>query len=233
MWQGGNQWSAWDSYLSFFRHVAKLDIDYSKYAHWESAAIHGGPRLMHPKFCMISDRPSVLMLDSENRPHNADGPFCQWRDGSCLFAWHGVRTPTKYYLRPHSAKEILAESNAEVRRAMMERYELQHGKGKFIEDAGARVIDSCIQPMRPGEPDAINELLEIDLPDDPEERMLAIRMVDPSTGRVYINRVDPNLRPLPKKDGDPFGNPQKLTARNALASTFGYTGEEYILQQES
>ena len=30
MLDGGHEWSGWVSYLSFFRHVAKLGIDYSK-----------------------------------------------------------------------------------------------------------------------------------------------------------------------------------------------------------
>lgn len=191
---------------------------------------------MHQEFCMISDRPSILTIDDKNRPHNATGPFCQWRDGSALFCWHGVRIPAKYYIRPHTAQEILAEPNAEVRRALIERYDELHAtedlkNGKWLLDVGAKVIDSCIQPMAQGEPDAVNELLEVELPDDPEGRMLAIRMIDPSTSRQYIIRVHPECRPLLKKQE--LGKPQKLTVLNALASTHGLRGEEYVLLQES
>jgi len=48
MWQGGNQWSAADSYIAFFRHVAKLPLDYSRWSHWETASMHSGPRIMAP-----------------------------------------------------------------------------------------------------------------------------------------------------------------------------------------
>jgi hypothetical protein len=41
----------------------------------------------------------------------------------------------------------------------------------------------------------------------------------------YFIRVDPNCRPM--LDDNKFGDPQELTARNAVASTFGKKGEEY------
>ena len=66
--------------------------------------------------------------------------------------------------------------------------------------------------------------------------MLYVKMVDPSTGRVYMNRVHPELRPLLGNDesGRPrLGKPQALTVRNALASAHGLVGAEYILAAES
>jgi hypothetical protein len=232
MWQGGNQWSAWAAWTSFFRHVVHLGIDYSKWKHWENAAIHGGPRIMHAEFCMISDRPRILTVDNRNRPHNASGPFCRWSDGSELYSWHGIRVPARYYLQDFTAAEILQEPNAEVRRALIERYdELAAQPGKFLLDAGARVLDTCVQPMREGEPDSVNELLSIDLPGDPETRMIAVRVIDPSTNRQYILRVHPELRPL--LHNQKLGAPQVLTCRNAIASTFGLRGEEYVLASES
>src|SRR3990167_1006069 len=132
LWQGGNQWSAYDSYISFFRNIAKLEIDYSRWAHWEAASLHGGPRIMHEKFCMISDRPRGLTVDDQNRPHNATGPFCKWSDGSSLFAWHGTRMPARYYFEEPTAVEILAERNVEVRRCLIERYDELNGRGSFM-----------------------------------------------------------------------------------------------------
>jgi len=91
---GGNQNSDWVAYLSFFRHVAKLKLpQYEKFQHYENAAIHGGPRIMHAEFCMISDRPEILTVDEQIRPHNDTGPFCRWRDGTALYSIHGVRVP--------------------------------------------------------------------------------------------------------------------------------------------
>jgi len=230
-YQGGNQQSSEAAFVSFFRHVAGWKIDYSRWRHWEAAAVHGGPRIMHEKFCMISDRPRVLTVDEQNRPHNPNGPFCQWVDGSALYAWHGVHTPAKYFLREHSAKEILAEPNVEVRRAMIERYDFSRQPGQFLIDAGAKILDSAIQPIGEGQPDQINELLFIDLPGEPDGRMVAVRVIDPSTGRRYILRVHPELRPM--ADNQQAGEPQEMNVRNAIASTFGMRGEEYVLARES
>ncbi len=139
MWQGGNQWSANVAFLSFFRHVAKLPIDYSVWDHWEKAAIHGGPRVMHEKFCIVSDRPERLLVDGRNRPHSSDGPFCRWRDGSALYAVHGVRLPAWIIERPKdiTVAKIDAEANVEVRRVMIERY----GQAQFIRDSNAKLLD--------------------------------------------------------------------------------------------
>src|SRR5206468_2872627 len=92
LWNGGNQWSSWPAFLSFFRHVAGLPLDYSHWTHYERLATYG-PRVMHADFCLVCERPVLLTVDTENRPHNDQGPFCRWRDGTALYAVHGVRVP--------------------------------------------------------------------------------------------------------------------------------------------
>ena len=82
---------------------------------------------------------------------------------------------------------------------------------------GATVIDSAVQPMREGRAESINELLAIDLPDDPDGRMVALRVIDPSTGRQYIIRVPPGQK----------------TVKGALAWTFNVPKEKYSLIGES
>ena len=120
MRQGGNQWPGWDSYLSFFKDVAGLNLpQYAAYQHWQDLAEHAGPRIMHPDFCMISDRPSVLCVDDQKRPHCEDGPFCEWRDGSALYAWHGTHIPANWVIHRESIDptEILRCENVEQRAA--------------------------------------------------------------------------------------------------------------------
>jgi hypothetical protein len=119
MWQGGNQWSGWVAFLSFFQDVAELPLDYSAYRHWRVLAERSGPRIVHPDFCMISDRPSKLTIDDRNRPHCEDGPYCEWRDGSQLYAWQGVRLPARWVLERKTIDpaEIIRERNVEQRNA--------------------------------------------------------------------------------------------------------------------
>jgi hypothetical protein len=122
LWQGGNQWSGSVAHLSFFREKLGFEIDWTKWIHWENAAIHGGPRIMHEKFCIISDRPEILKVDNQNRPHAEGGPFCQWRDGSALYAYEGVRMPKKYGSVPvenWKPEWIDAEKNADVRAKLL------------------------------------------------------------------------------------------------------------------
>lgn len=74
-------------------YLQENEKNYSKFDAYEKLAIHSGPRIMHEKFCMISDRPRVLKVDSKNRPHCDTGPFCEWSDGAAMYALHGVRMP--------------------------------------------------------------------------------------------------------------------------------------------
>jgi hypothetical protein len=155
MWQGGNQWPAWDSYLTFFRHVAKLPLDYSKYDHWEQLALHSGPRIMHPDFCMISDRPDVMLVDDQNRPHCETGPFCRWRDGSAIYAWHGTFVPAKWIEQRATLDpiEVIRAENVEQRAAGAAIV----GWPKMLSVLNCKIIDDS------GSPD-IGQLIELTLP---------------------------------------------------------------------
>jgi hypothetical protein len=140
MWNGGNQWSAAASCLSFFRHIAELDLDYSKWHPYEELAKKSGPRIMHSDFCLVSDRPEILKIDDQSRPHCGNGPFCKWRDGTALYTIHGVRLPKWIVENPEliTHDKVDAENNIEVRRIMVERY--PGGKEKYVKDSGAEKV---------------------------------------------------------------------------------------------
>ena len=236
MWRGGNQWSGWVAYISFFRHVAKLGeshkINYSKWEHYEQATIHGGPQYFHKEFVMVSDRPRVLKVDDQNRPHCMDGPFCAWSDGSALFAVHGVRVPAWIILKPEqiTVAKIEAEANAEIRRIMVDKYGIE----RYLVEAGAEEIHK----------DSTGILYRKEMPND--EAIVMVRVVNSTaepdgTFKEYFLRVAPDLRPLAdgswerarQEEWTRSQRPQALTARNAVASTFGLRGEEYEPVMES
>ena len=122
MADGGNFGPGRPSFVSFFRHVAGLKLDYAHWDHYERLAIHSGPRLMHRRFCVVSDRPTVLLVDEQRRPHCADGPSHVWRDGVRLYHWHGVRVPAQWIEAKDTVdpRLVLSWSNVEQRRALAE-----------------------------------------------------------------------------------------------------------------
>ena len=199
MWNGGNQWSGWVGYLSFFRHVAKLDIDYNNWDPYEKLAELSGPRVVHEKFCIISDRPEILTVNGRNQPHGGGKPFCKWRDGSSLYSVNGVRVPAYVVESPEkmTAEQIEKETNLEVRRVMIDAY----GREKFILDSNSKVVHS----------DDFGVLYRKDLIDD--EPLMMVKVVNSTmepdgTFKDYWIRVDPNCYAGLK------------TARAAVASTW-------------
>lgn len=144
MRNGGNQWSGWVAFLSFFRHVVQLDVDYSKWHYYEEAAIHGGPRYMHEKFCIISDFPTTISMDEQKRPHAENGPAIAWNDGYDAYYWHGTKVDRRVVMEPESyTKEEMQElDNSEVVRALLERL----GTEKFLERMEIEVVDRWADP---------------------------------------------------------------------------------------
>jgi hypothetical protein len=94
---------------------------------------------MHEQFCLVSEPPIKLTVDEQNRPHCDDGPFCVWADGSRLYSHHGTRVIGWILEHPEriTVEAINAETNAEVRRVMTEKY----GPGRYLQDSGAKIID--------------------------------------------------------------------------------------------
>ena len=141
MWTGGNQWSYWDAWISFFREVCGLELpEYESYRHWQALTEHSGPRIMHPDFCMVSDRPEVLLVNAEDQPHCTSGPFCRWRDGSKLYSVNGVRVPAWLVETPAEALDparFAGIENAEVRREFVRKVGIE----RICSKLGTEVLD--------------------------------------------------------------------------------------------
>ena len=119
-YQGGNMWAGYDCYLTASRDILGLELtSHAAYAHWEQAAIHGGFRVMHEEFCMVSNFPEVILKDDQNRPHCENGPSHRWRDGWSLYHWHGTKVPSHWIEERATLDpvEVMKESNVELRAA--------------------------------------------------------------------------------------------------------------------
>ena len=158
--QGGNMWAGYDCYLTACRDILGLELrEHEAYAYWEQAAIHGGFRVMHDEFCLVSDFPEVILKDDQNRPHCETGPSHHWRDGWSLYHWHGTRVPAHWIEHRDTLdpSEVLKQSNVELRAAGAAII----GWPRMAERLDRKIVD--------GDPDSdIGALIELTLPGLPE-----------------------------------------------------------------
>lgn len=98
--------------------------------------------------------------------------------------WRGVRVDAQVAFRPDTLRgaDVLAQTNTEVRRVMMERM----GHERFLAEVGAEELD------RDADAGGERRLLRVPLPDD--EPFVVLSVSCPSTGRQYVLRVPPTMR---------------------------------------
>ena len=182
-YQGGNMWAGYDCYLSAWRDVIGLKLpEHEKYAAWEQCAIHGGFRVLHPEFCIVSDFPEFVRVDDLHRPHCADGPSHRWRDGWSLYHWHGVNVPAHWIEQRDTltASEIFKEQNAETRRAGCEII----GWDRVLDGIDAKLLDDDGDPQ-------IGALYEGQVPGATKCTFLRVEC---GTGRQFVIPTAPGLK---------------------------------------
>lgn len=180
--QGGNMAAQTDAYLSAARDILGLRLpEHDKYASWEQAAIHGSMRVMHEKFCIVSDFPEVIRTDENHLPHCENGPSHRWRDGWELFHWHGVRVPGHWIMHPENIDplEVLRSENVEQRAAGISIV----GMSRMLDRLPHRIIDSDPDPMR-------GDLVEVTIPDLPDP-VLYLKAHCPRNGTI-MEAVNPD-----------------------------------------
>jgi len=226
MWVGGWYWG--NAYVTFFRDVCGLELSdeilasAKAYEDTNSSAMWWWP---HSDFVMVCERPKVIAKDDRGRLHREDGPAFESRDGWGIYRWHGVEVPREVIMEPHTitAARIDTERNAEVRRAMIERY----GRSRYLKDGGAEKLHT----------DERGTLWRKPVPNDEALVMVEVLNSTPEPDgsiKTYFLPCHPELRPNPvPANGMRMGEPQKLTASNAIASTFGLRGEQYAPAQET
>ena len=226
-WVGG--WGYSSAWSSFFREVCDLELEgdlWDRAIAYEDTVKSACWWWPADQFIMVSERPLVIHREltdpnvprgwSSHRLHCPDGPSISWPDGWGVWYWHGVRVPRHVIEHPEAitAKEITDETNAEVRRVMLERY----GHDRYIADLGAKPVHQ----------DDWGTLYRVDLNDDEPLTMVHVINSSPEPDGSFKNywlRVHHQLRPV--RNGEIVGPPQKDTALNAIASTWGLTGDQY------
>lgn len=130
------------AHISFFRDICGVENPIlDKFDVYEKLVKSCGWLWWHEDVLAISDRPRVLRLDKAGRLHCEDGPSIAYPDGWSLWHWHGVAVPEWVITSPQdiTVDKIRKESNAEIRRVMMERY----GYERYCRDAELQLVDSC------------------------------------------------------------------------------------------
>ena len=132
-------------------------------------------------FCIITDRPSILKFDEDQRLHCENGPAVLYRDDYSMYAWHGLAIPedwikNKAALTPESA---LTWHNVEQRRAACEIL----GWATILEKLDSTLVDQDDDPL-------VGELIEVNLPDIGREKFLKVRC---GTGRTFALPVPPEM----------------------------------------
>jgi hypothetical protein len=179
---------------------------------------------------ILTERPVHLSRDSRNRLHDEHGPAISYSDGWGVYVWHGLRVPRWVIESPEkiTVEKIDAEANAEVRRVLVERY----GLARYATDSGAQVVHEDKDLL--GFP---RRLLRKTLRDVGDVLLVEVRnsTLEPDGSRkTYLLPVHPELRPIPPTGSNlPLGEPQALTCRNAVASTFYLRGEQYAPEVET
>ncbi len=216
-WIGGSLWCWWTSFETFFREECSLELSpeltaaAEAYSETTQSAGYWWP---NRDFIIACDRPSAINRDKSGRLHNEKAAAISWRDGWGIYLVHGVRVPDWVIESPEkiTIENIEGQTNTEIKRVMIEKF----GWDRYAAECGAQIID---HDEKYGTLFGRNGAAEF------------LRVVNGSpepdgSFRNYILPVAPGCEPLPDMGGD-LGDPQELTALNAVASTYGLTGKEY------
>jgi hypothetical protein len=206
----GSHDAAWLAFYRYFYEVLGLTDQTGRLSGLWELAQSAGWALPHQNICWVSERHHILSRDDRGRLHCDTGPACAYPDGWAIYAVHGVRVP-RYVIEAPALIDVVrigAETNAEVRRVMIERYrygEDVSGSAAYVRDAGAKRLDHD---------ERFGTLWRRDLPnDEPIVMVEVINSTPEPDGRFkrYWLRVPPDTK----------------TAHEAVAWTFGVPAKDY------
>ena len=237
-----NQWWCWgqcESYwTAYYRFAISIGVKVTdeqdrRLAIWERLARSAFMVFSWRGVAILVQHPSVAKFDGAEPPrlHCSDGPALAWPDGYAVYAVHGIRlSPERGEAMASgklTAQQIRDEPNAEVRRVLVGAFNAGDS-GRYLRELGAEVIHSDTDAL--GLP---RRLLRIEQAGD--EPYVAIEVTNSTPEpdghrKLYTFRCHPELRPLPVRGvRTELGGPQPMTCQNAIASTYGYTGEDFLL----
>jgi len=178
---------------------------------------------------ILVQHPSIARLDDRQRLHCVDGPALAWPDGYAVYAISGIRLAPErgaaMAAETLTARQILDEPNAEVRRVLVATYN-RGDSGRWVRDLDAQPVHVDVDAM--GHP---RRLYRIEQPGDEPYTLIEVTNSTPEPDghrKRYQFRVDPELRPARDRGmRHKSPKPQELTCQNAIASKYGCYGHEF------
>jgi hypothetical protein len=181
-------WIAWCSQMDFCISELECTCDLKLWHSLQVLVQSCSTVLPRTKFCYVSDRPTKIHFDEQQRLHGVGQPAISFADDTHLYFNQGVHLPSDYgKLHPHQwlSEWVLAEKNVEIRRILIEGI----GYGRVCQELNARTIDTWREYT----------LLWIELPtlihanNRTEEPIFLLKMTCPSTKHIHALRVPPNI----------------------------------------
>lgn len=181
-YQDGSFFAAIFSYYDFFEKELGLDFSDYNYSSWRETVNLG---LIYPldNVCIVSQKPSVINLDDQNRLHCEDGPALSYVGGFDIYSINGVRVDEYVVANPEkiTIDDIKNEKNQEVKRIKVERY----GTDRYLAETGSVTIDFDIRGIAGGGARAL-------IRENNGDQWLVV--TDGSTERVYYLYVNRNVK---------------------------------------
>ena len=192
----------WLERQDYFRAVCGLTGETEPLAGFLLIAAQAEWIIPHRHICWVSEPPRVLKTDERGRLHSASGPALQYRDGWAVYAWKGVEVPARVIERPGqiTVADIDRAVDIHVRRCMIE----QLTPERFIASGAAFRISEdetgVLWEKRWADGDAWAAIEVVNGTPEPD-----------GVRKHYFLQVPPNM----------------LTARSAVAWTYGLTARQY------
>jgi len=193
-------WYRWELSWSASWHLGAVELDHKDVQRWTGPlfeAFTSGAWLLFwtEETLYWIAKPTVHIERTPNgrRLHCEDGPALE-SDVEDLYFWHGMMIPGYIIDNPEqiTVKRVDDETNAEIRRVMLERF--PGGLGAYLTAAGAKVVDvgSDDHPVRGLRG---SRLLYREIPDDEAIVLIECRNSTPEPDgsiKLYHLRIDPN-----------------------------------------
>lgn len=180
----GQHEAHWLAFYEYFHDVCEL-VEETKELHglWILAK-NAGWMLPYVGICFVSERHDQLHFDENDRLHNEASASIHYPDGFGTFHWHGVRVTEQLILQPETLTktDFVGETNAEVRRAMIERTE-----GGILSLLDMKLIDANDDPE-------IGSLYEFEFVEGSLIKVMKLK--DSSTDKEYWIYPKPEVKTI-------------------------------------